>query len=139
MVVHAAGWQEGGLTASVEKFVLDVEMLEIVAESMQPLVVDDAELALDSLAEIQPGGHFFGTAHTLDRFETAFHEPSVFSRANLGQWIDAGRPDAADRAAAVARHWIDAHVDPPFADARREALDDFVARRRSEGGALPES
>jgi trimethylamine---corrinoid protein Co-methyltransferase len=139
MVVHAAGWQEGGLTASFEKFVLDVEMLEIVAESMQPLVVDDAELALDSLAEIQPGGHFFGTTHTLDRFETAFHEPTVFSRANLGQWIDAGSPSATDRAAVVARQWIDAHVDPPFADDRRAALDDFVARRLAEGGALPES
>jgi trimethylamine---corrinoid protein Co-methyltransferase len=139
MVLHAAGWQEGGLTASFEKFVLDVEMLEIVAESMQPLVVDDAELALDSLGEIQPGGHFFGTTHTLDRFETAFHEPTVFSRANLGQWIDAGRPDSAERATVVARQWIDAHVDPPFADDRRAELDDFVARRLAEGGALPES
>jgi len=114
-------------------------MLEIVAEAMQPLVMDEAELALDSLAEIQPGGHFFGTQHTLERFETAFHEPTVFSRANHGQWIDAGRPDATDRAAVVARRWIDVHFDPPFADDRRAALDEFVARRLAEGGALPES
>ena len=139
MVIHAAGWQEGGLTASVEKFVLDVEMLGIMAEAMQPIPFDDAELALSSLAEVQPGGHFFGTEHTLERFETAFHEPTVFTRANLGQWIDAGRPDAADRAARVARDWLDAHVDPAIDEARRDELDEFVARRIVAGGALPES
>jgi trimethylamine--corrinoid protein Co-methyltransferase len=114
-------------------------MLQIVAESMQPLVVNDAELAIESLAEVQPGGHFFGTTHTLERFETAFHQPTVFSRANLGQWIEAGRPDATDRAAGVARQWIDAHVDPTIDDSRRAELDDFVARRSAAGGAMPES
>jgi trimethylamine--corrinoid protein Co-methyltransferase len=139
IVIHAAGWQEGGLTASFEKFVLDVEMLEIMAESMQPIRFDDGELALDSLAEVQPGGHFFGTEHTLERFEHAFHEPTVFSRANVGQWIEAGRPDAAERATTVVQQWLDTYKEPAIDEPRRAELDDFVARRIAEGGAPPES
>ena len=94
LVLHAAGWQEGGLTASFEKFVLDVEMLQMLAESLQPIVVDDAELAIEAIDDVGPGGHFFGTAHTLARFETAFYEPEVFTRQNFGQWTDAGSLDA---------------------------------------------
>jgi trimethylamine--corrinoid protein Co-methyltransferase len=138
-VIHAAGWQEGGLVASYEKFVLDVEMLQIIAESMQPIDMGDAELALDAIAEVPPGGHFFGTAHTLERFETAFHEPAVFTRMNIGQWIEAGSEDAATRANRTWKHWLAEHVDPPIDDAVRAELAEFVARRTAEGGAPPES
>jgi trimethylamine--corrinoid protein Co-methyltransferase len=139
MVIHAAGWQEGGLTASMEKFVLDVEMLEILAESLRPVTVDDAELALDAIEAVGPGGHFFGTPHTLDRFETAFHEPTVFSRQNFGQWTEAGATDAAERAHLTWQRWLDEYTQPAFDADAAAALDEFVARRTAEGGAHPES
>ena len=139
LVIHAAGWQEGGLTASKEKFVLDVEMLQVIVEAMQPIVVDDAELAIDTIDEVGPGGHFFGTAHTLERYETAFHQPDVFTRDNFGQWTDGGSLDAGTRATAVWQRWLAEYEEPAFDDARRAALDEFVARRTAAGGALPES
>jgi trimethylamine--corrinoid protein Co-methyltransferase len=139
MIIHAAGWQEGGLTGSFEKFVLDVETLEVMADGMQPVRVDDAALAIDAIDAVGPGGHFFGTQHTLDRFETAFHEPSVFTRQNFGQWTDGGSVDAADRATEVYQRWLREYEQPPMPDDRRAALDDFMARRIAEGGALPES
>ena len=77
-LMHAAGWQEGGLTASYEKFILDIEMCQMLAEVCAPVAVDDAELALEAITDVGPGGHFFGTEHTLARFETAFYEPLVF-------------------------------------------------------------
>jgi len=139
MVIHAAGWQEGGLTASMEKFVLDVEMLEILAESLRPVMVNDAELALDAIEAVGPGGHFFGTPHTLDRFETAFHEPTVFTRQNFGQWTEAGATDAAERAHLTWQRWLDEYTQPAFDADAAAALDEFVARRTAEGGAHPES
>ncbi|MFZ9629219.1 MAG: trimethylamine methyltransferase family protein [Ilumatobacteraceae bacterium] len=139
IVLHAAGWQEGGLVASYEKFVLDVEALEIVAEGLRPILVNDAELALDALAEVPPGGHFFGAQHTMTRFETAFHEPSVFTRHNSGQWTDAGGRDASDRATRVWQRWLDEFEAPPMDATTRESLDAFVARRVAEGGSPPES
>jgi len=139
IVMHAAGWQEGGLVASFEKFALDVEMLEIVAEGLRPILVDDGELALDALAEVAPGGHFFGTAHTRERFETAFHEPILFTRQNIGQWVEGGSVDSSARAEGLWARWLDEFEVPPMDPAAREALDDFVGRRVAEGGSLPES
>jgi trimethylamine--corrinoid protein Co-methyltransferase len=139
VILHAAGWQEGGLTSSLEKFVLDVEMLQMLAEAMQPLVVDDAELAIASIDEVGPGGHFFGTAHTFERFETAFYEPEVFNRQNFGQWTDSGSIDAGTRATDVWRRWLTEYEVPPIDDATREAIDDHVGRRTAAGGSQPES
>ncbi len=139
LIIHAAGWQEGGLTVSFEKFVLDVEMLQIVAEAMQPIKVDDAELAIEAIDDVGPGGHFFGTEHTLQRFETAFYQPEVFTRENFGQWTTAGSHDARDRATDVWKSWLDAYEEPAIDDSVRAAIDDHVARRIAEGGSLPES
>jgi trimethylamine--corrinoid protein Co-methyltransferase len=139
VVLHAAGWQEGGLVASLEKFVLDVEVLDIVAESLRPIPMDDASLAVASIDEVGPGGHFFGTSHTLDRFESAFHEPVAFTRQNHGQWTEGGSVDAATRATEVWQRWLTEFEPPPTDADARAALDEFVQRRVVEGGALPES
>jgi trimethylamine--corrinoid protein Co-methyltransferase len=139
LVIHAAGWQEGGLTVSFEKLVLDIEMLQMLAESLQPIAVDEAELAIGTIDDVGPGGHFFGTAHTLERFETAFYEPEVFSRDNFGRWTETGAVDAGTRATGVWQRWLAEYEEPPIADHVRAELDDHVARRVAEGGSLPES
>jgi trimethylamine--corrinoid protein Co-methyltransferase len=69
MVMHGAGWMEGGLVASFEKVVVDVEMLQMMSEFLQPLSVGDDDLAFSAIEEVGPGGHFFGAAHTLQRCE----------------------------------------------------------------------
>jgi trimethylamine--corrinoid protein Co-methyltransferase len=139
LIKHAAGWLEGGLTASKEKLILDVEMLQMVAETFEPLVVDEAELALDAIAETPPGGHFFGGAHTLARYRTAFYEPIVSDWSNYGQWTEAGARDATTRANEVWKRTLADYEPPPLDDAIRAELDEFVARRTAEGGAPPES
>lgn len=136
-IMHAAGWQEGGLTASYEKFVVDIEMCQMIAEVCAPVNVDDAELAVDAITEVGPGGHFFGVQHTLDRFETAFYSPIVFSRTNYEQWIDDGGLRADERAAAVWKQVLLDSDPPPLDDDVRLAIDDFVDRRVAEGGAPP--
>ena len=91
IVMHAAGWIEGGLVASFEKMVLDVDLLQMVAEFLTPLEVDDDTLALDAIREVGPGGHFFGAAHTLARYRTAFYAPMVSDWRNFESWREAGR------------------------------------------------
>src|SRR5688572_19776085 len=98
MIIHAAGWLESGLSASYEKFVMDVEMLQILAEAFLPIEVSEAEIGLYAIADVPPGGHFFGTAHTLERFRSAFYEPLMFDRSNFEQWIEAGGLSATERA-----------------------------------------
>jgi trimethylamine--corrinoid protein Co-methyltransferase len=139
VILHAAGWLEGGLTASMEKLVLDVEVLQSLAETFVPVVVDDAEIGLDAIAAIAPGGHFFGGAHTLERFRTAFYEPLVSDWSNFGQWTEDGARDATTRANAIWKRILAEFEPPSLADDRAEALDAFVARRTAEGGSPPEA
>ena len=139
MLIHAAGWLEGGLTASKEKFVLDVEVLQMLAETFAPVVVEDAEIGLDAIAETPPGGHFFGGEHTLQRYRTAFYEPLVSDWSNFGQWTEAGARDATQRANDVWKRVLAEFEPPALDDAIAAELEEFVARRTSEGGAPPES
>ena len=139
MIIHAAGWLEGGLTASKEKFILDVEVLQMLAEALQPLVVDDDEIGLDAIAATSPGGHFFGGEHTLARYRTAFYEPLVSDWANFGQWTEEGARDATTRANEVWKRVLAEFEPPPLDDAIAAELAEFVERRTAEGGAPPES
>ena len=133
-LMHGAGWMEGGLHASLAKFVLDADLLAMVAALLDPIVVDDDTLALDAIREVGPGGHFFGVDHTQQRFRTAFHRPMVSDWRNYETWDEAGRPEAAARAADLARAFLAAYEPPPMDPAVREELDAFVARRVAEGG-----
>ncbi|MDH4117733.1 MAG: trimethylamine methyltransferase family protein [Acidimicrobiia bacterium] len=139
MILHAAGWLEGGLTASKEQLILDVEVLQTVAESFRPVAVTDDEIGLGAIAEVQPGGHFFGGTHTLERFQTAFYEPLVSDWSNYGQWTEAGGLDATQRANAIWKRTLAEFEAPPIDETVAAELAAFVERRTREGGAPPES
>jgi trimethylamine--corrinoid protein Co-methyltransferase len=135
MLLHGAGWLEGGLTASAEKFVMDVEMLQMFAELFKPLEVSEASLAVDAIADVGHGGHFFGTQHTLDRFETAFYSPLLSDWSNFENWRDRGSIDATRRANRIYKDALTSYTAPPLDPAIVEEIDDFIARRTQEGGA----
>lgn len=134
LVFHGAGWMEGGLHASPEKMVIDADLLQMVATFLQPLVVDDATLALDAIAEVGPGGHHFGTQHTQDRFRDAFYRPMISDWRNFETWDEAGRPTSYDHAERVMNELLATYEQPMMDDAVRAELDDFVDRRIAEGG-----
>jgi trimethylamine--corrinoid protein Co-methyltransferase len=103
-----------------------------VAQVLQPLAVDDDALGIDAIAEVGPGGHFFGSAHTLARFETAFYQPMVSDWRNFETWAEDGARTATQRANTIWKRLLAEHEPPPLAEDRREALDAFVERRKRE-------
>lgn len=136
LVVHAAGWMEGGLCASFEKFVLDAELLQMMAEFLTPIEVNEETLGFEAMREVGHGGHFFGTQHTLDRYETAFYAPIISDWRNYEAWEEAGAHTATERANTLYQEIL-ADFEPPLLDAARsDELVEFVARRKEQGGVI---
>jgi len=134
LLLHGAGWLEGGLLTSYEKMVIDADTLNMVAAMLKPITVDDASLAVEAIAEVGPAGHFFGTAHTQERYTTEHFAPMVSDWRNFESWDEGGRVEARQRAEKLARELLDAHEEPPMDTSVRAELGDFVARRVAEGG-----
>lgn len=130
LVNHAAGWLEGGLTASFEKLIVDAEMLQMIAEYLVPIDVSDDELAVDAIAEVGPGGHHFGTSHTLERYATAFYTPILSNRQNFESWQESGSLDISARANAIWKQLLREYEQPPLDPAIDDALVEYVEKRR---------
>jgi trimethylamine---corrinoid protein Co-methyltransferase len=133
-VYHGAGWMEGGLTASFEKVILDIEMLQMMAMTIAPVPVNDFEIAegLEAIRNVPTGGHFFGAEHTLSRYETAFYTPLLSNWQNYENWEIAGAQNATQRATGIWQHALESYEKPTMDPAIVEALDAYVARRKEE-------
>jgi trimethylamine--corrinoid protein Co-methyltransferase len=133
-VMHAAGWLEGGLVASYEKYVIDMQILEMLEREFTPLEIDEDSMAFGAHEEVGHGGHFLGAMHTMERFRTCFYRPFLSSSDNFERWTRNGALDTAARAGVIAQKRIDEYEMPPMDPALREELEAFVARRRAELG-----
>ncbi|MGL4440910.1 MAG: trimethylamine methyltransferase family protein, partial [Bosea sp. (in: a-proteobacteria)] len=134
LITHTAGWLEGGLSASLEKIIVDAEMLRGWAEMLKPVDFTDDDLGIDAIKAIAPGGHFFGSPHTIARYETAFYRPILSDWTNFENWTDAGAKNATTRASEMWKKLRDAYVPPPLDTAVSDELDAYVARRKGEMG-----
>ncbi len=134
LVYHAAGWQEGGLTASYEKLIIDVEMIQHMMAFLEPIKVDEGELAVEALGRVPTGGHFFGEPHTLERYSTAFYQPMLSNWQNFEAWTEAGALDATQRATKLWKKALEEYQQPAMDPAISEALEAYVAKRREEIG-----
>ena len=134
IILHGAGWMEGGLTASFEKFVIDAEMLQMVAEYLEPIRVNDDEIAIEAMKQAGHGGHFFGTDHTQSRYRTAFYSPMISDWRNFETWSEAGAPQTVEHANKLYKRLLAEYEEPPIDPAIRDELNEFVDKRIAEGG-----
>ena len=139
VILHAAGWLEGGLTISYEKLITDVEVLQMVAELCVDTPASADEIALGALEEVQPGGHFFGAGHTMERYQTEFYEPMVADFANYGTWTERGGVDATARATGIWKGILRDFTPPQGNGDRIAALEKYIADRTAAGGCAPVS
>ena len=137
MVYHAAGWLEGGLIASPEKFIMDCEVLQQIQRYMQPEICDTGpdEIAIEAIKSVGNAGHFFGIQHTQDRYTTAFYQPFLSDWKNFEGWAAAGGVWTPERAHTMFKEIVTSFEAPTMDVAIKDELADFVARRKAEGGA----
>jgi trimethylamine--corrinoid protein Co-methyltransferase len=139
MLIHSAGWLEGGLSFSYEKMITDLEVLQTIAELCARTPADVDSIGFDAIAEVQPGGHFFATAQTMARYRDAFYPPLVADLSNFGNWTEAGSKTATERAQGVWRKIVADYQPPARGQEIAAALEPFIARRTEQGGAAPVS
>ena len=131
-VLHAAGWLENGLVAGYEKFVLDCEILGMLHVWAKGMDISDEALAFDAFAEVAPGGHFLGTAHTMRHFRDAFYRAEVFDYNSSEQWEINGSQDSYMRAATKVKQLLAGYAAPAIDPQLDQALREFVSRRKAE-------
>mgnify|MGYP002628016212 FL=1 len=134
LIKQGLGWLEGGLTASFEKFILDAEMLQMMSAFLKPPAIDADAFGVEAMVDVGPGGHFFGTAHTLARYEDAFYSPLLSDWRNFETWEEAGSPSAAQNANRIWKQLLAQYEEPAMDPAIAEAIDAFVTRRKEEIG-----
>jgi trimethylamine--corrinoid protein Co-methyltransferase len=133
-VMHSAGWLEGGLVSSYEKFIVDIEILRMLKHEFTPLEIDEASLAFDAHLEVGQGGHFLGAMHTLERFRDCFYRPLLSSTDNFDRWSRGGGLDANARAGTIWRETLEGYEQPAMDAGTDEQLREYVTRRRAELG-----
>ncbi|MEJ1158712.1 trimethylamine methyltransferase family protein [Prosthecomicrobium sp. N25] len=130
-VLHAAGWMEGGLASSYEKFVMDCDQLGMMHVLAKGIDLSDNGQALAAFREVPPGGHFLGCAHTQANFETAFYRSGIADNNSVEQWMAEGSQDAAQRANKIWKKMLADYEAPPLDPGIDEALQAFMAKKKA--------
>ena len=131
-MLHTAGWLEGGLVMSYEKFVMDADQASMIQTFLGGVDLSENGLALDAIREVGPGQHFLGCAHTQANFETAFYRSNIADNNSFEQWESDGSLDAAARANRLWKQMLRDYEAPAMDPAVDEELQAFIQRRRSE-------
>ena len=130
-ILHSAGFLDGLLSMSYEKFMLDADLCGALHSYLDGVRVDDDQLAVDAFAEVGPGNHFFGCSHTMKHYETAFWDSELSDNEPFEKWEAAGSEDAATRANRAWKQRLAEYEAPEMAVAVREELEEFVARKKA--------
>ena len=132
-IKQSSGWLEGGLSISYEKLITDIEAIQMVAELCSPTAATADDIALEAHDEVMPGGHFFGAAHTMARYQTQFYEPIVSDWSNIGTWTENGGLTASERATKVWQGILENDPKPDVDLDKVEAMKQYIAKRTEEG------
>ena len=135
-VLHGAGWLEGGLCSSYEKFVMDCDQLGMMAVYAKGVDLSENGQAMDAIHEVGPGGHFLGCDHTQRNFEQAFYISGIADNNSVEQWEIDGSLDATARANGLWKQMLADYMAPELDPAIDEALGEFITNKKA---AVPDS
>jgi trimethylamine---corrinoid protein Co-methyltransferase len=130
-ILHSAGFLDGLLSMSYEKFMLDADLCGALHAYLDGIRIDDDQLAVEAFAEVGPGNHFFGCSHTMKHYETAFWDSDLSDNEPFEKWEAAGSSDAASRANKLWKKRLAEYEAPALDEGVREALQDFVGRKKA--------
>jgi trimethylamine--corrinoid protein Co-methyltransferase len=125
-ILHSGGILSSYMAFSLEKFILDDEMIGMLRRFMGGIEVKPETLAYDVIAKVGKNGHFLEEDHTLARCRTEFWEPTIVDRDDYETWNSNGGITATERAHQRAMDLLEAHQDPPLDEIIERQLKTYV-------------
>jgi len=135
-MLHSCGWLEGGLVSSFEKFVMDADQLGVLHKLAAGVTADENAQAMDAIAEVGPGGHYLGCAHTHSNYKSAFWRSELFDYKPFETWEEEGARDTATLAGARVQNLLDNYRQPALDPEIATALNAHIAEKKA---AMPDS
>jgi trimethylamine---corrinoid protein Co-methyltransferase len=131
-VLHAAGWLEGGLTASYEKLALDLEVLRMFEVLERGVSLGEEDFALDAIRGEGPGGMFLAADHTLAHFRDWVFMSPLFRSQSYVTWEKQGSLTTDRAATAEWKRLLEAWEDPGMDESLEAELREHIERRTAE-------
>ena len=128
--LHSAGWLEGGLVSSYEKFMIDVDQLGMMQKFAEGIDLSETGQAMDAIREVGPGSHYLGCEHTQSNFQTAFYRSTLADNNSFEQWQMEGETRIEARANTLAKEWLDSYQQPVLDQGIDEGLQEFITKRK---------
>ena len=128
-ITMAGGMQEGALTVSYAKTMIDFEQVDAFCHFLQGPDFSNIEDIFQAVKSVGPGGHFLGEATTLK--SNLFIFPSQYNNT-FEQWDAEGQPTSVEAGNEKAKAWLKRYAEPAIDPALDEALLGFMARRTAE-------
>ena len=129
-MLHTAGWLEGGLVMSYEKFIMDMDQAGMIHSFLEGVDLSENGQGMDALREVGPGQHFLDCDHTRANFEKAFYRSNISDNNSFEQWEADGSQDASQRANKICKKMLEEYEMPAMDPAVNEALLEFVRNRK---------
>ena len=135
-MLHSCGWLEGGLVASIEKFIMDADQLGILHSLASGVDLSEDALAFEAIKEVGPGGHFLGCNHTQSNFKNAFWRSEILNYKPFETWLEEGESDLTESANKRAKKLLNSYVKPYFDEGKKEELNEYIKKKK---GSMPDA
>ena len=129
-VLHSAGWLEGGLATGYEKLIIDADRLGAYQKLLGGIDLDDNALGKSAYEDVEPAGHFLGSAHTMSNYETAYYDATMSNSDSCEQWEEDGAKDTEKRAFERWQKMLKEYQAPPLDEAVDDELQAFIAKKK---------
>ena len=129
-MLHTAGWLEGGLSMSYEKFIMDIDQAGMINSFLKGVDLSVNGQGMEAIKEVGPGNHFLGCDHTQSNFKSAFYRSNIADNNSFEQWEADGKMDATQRANKIWKKILKEYEPPKIDPAVDEALNEFIQKRK---------
>jgi len=126
-LAHDVGYLDFGLTCSLEQIVIMDEFIAMNRRLLAGVPMDRDSLAVETISETGPGGHFMGSKHTRRHMRAVRWQPSILNRQTRENWLADGGLDLAAKARLKAIDLLNSHETAPLRPEVAAAADELVA------------